>query len=60
MSDRRTPYGFYWGPMEVERVAEYRGRRVISIRTAHRHCEIHVSPEGRSIRVWIDGKEAGL
>ena len=51
-----TDYGFGWGPMEVGRMYfdEHHGR-VLGVKTEHRSLQVAVSPEGRSIRVWLDG-----
>ena len=55
-------YGFRWGPVWVTRLCmTRRGSRinyVLGVRTDHRKVEISVSGAGRSVRVWIDGKEA--
>ena len=53
-----TDYGFKWGPLEVMRLFEHRGRRVLRVSTDHHKVEIYVSPGGRSVRVYIDGREA--
>ena len=51
--DRTTDYGFTWGPMKVERVAEYCGTRALSVEVPGQpRIEILVSPKGRSIRVF--------
>lgn len=61
--DRLTQHGFTWGPMLVERWASFprssRGKtRVIGIRTPGGHVlNVYVSPTGRSVRVFRDGKE---
>ncbi len=57
-----TSYGFTWGPMEVRRLATFKGNRVLGIYieddgSQHPRLEIYVSPTGRSVRVWRDGKE---
>lgn len=55
--DENTRWGFIWGGIvEVTRVMQYRGSRVIRLKTPHRDVEICVSPTGRSVRVWIDGR----
>ena len=54
MADSRTPYGFEWGPMKVERCTEYRGSRVVLITTDTHTLEVCVSPKGNSIRAWLD------
>lgn len=51
---RTTPYGFEWGPMEVERCIEHGGIRVVTIKTDHHTLEVAVSPKGNSIRAWLD------
>lgn len=56
-----TQFGFTWGPVKVSRWASFpRGRgklcRVIGITGAGGHeLTIHVSPTGRSIRVFRKG-----
>jgi hypothetical protein len=59
MSDHE--YGFLWGPMNVSRLMTYRrGKRensVLGVFTEHHRVEINVSRTGRSVRVWVDGKE---
>lgn len=57
MSDEITDYGFEWGPMTVTRMTEYRGTRVIGIRSDGNELQVSVSPKGRSIRVWRNGAE---
>ena len=58
MTDQVTHYGFQWGPMEVERSLEYRGVRVVRLKTDKgRTLEVAVSPTGQSVRVWLDGKK---
>ena len=58
MSDSVTQYGFRWGPVTVGRVAEYRGRRVISITTdAGVRVEVCVSAKGHNVRVWKGDEE---
>jgi len=58
-----TAYGFTWGQVKVERlisVEPKKGRgtyRVLSVDTEHSKLEITVSPTGRSVRVFRDGKE---
>jgi hypothetical protein len=52
-----TDYGFVWGPMEVTRLAEFDGRVVVQIATTTgQMVEVHVSPTGRSLRVFKPGK----
>lgn len=54
-------YGFLWGPMNVSRLMTYvKGKqknRVLGIFTEHHRVEVSVSRTGRSVRVWVDGKE---
>jgi hypothetical protein len=56
------PYGFRWGPVDVTRILMgRRGTRVnyvLGVTTDHHKVEISSSGKGRSVRVWIDGKEA--
>lgn len=63
MSERLTEHGFEWGPIKVTRAAGIEGRRILFLKTIgngdrvwHR-VQICVSPAGRSVRVWLDGKE---
>lgn len=57
-----TPYGFTWGPIEVRRLATFKGNRILGVyidddKSARPRLEIYVSPTGRSVRVWRDGNE---
>lgn len=57
-----TPHGFKWAQIEVERTTDFRRRgrtwRVISLLVnGERRLEIYVSPTGRRLRVFRDGKE---
>jgi hypothetical protein len=57
--NRRTVFGFIWGPVTVERTATLPpgDRRVITVRTEHRELDVYVSATGRSVRVFSGGKE---
>lgn len=55
--DSETQYGFTWGPAEVTRMATFRETRVLGIRTGRHKVAVYVSPTGRSVRVFKDGKE---
>jgi len=56
-----TEYGFRWGPMEVERLSEIRGRGyMLGIKAQGARLEIYVSPTGRSVRVYRGGEELGV
>lgn len=49
------PYGFAWGPVEVERTASIDGQACLTIRTdAGKSISVYVSPTGRSLRVFRD------
>jgi len=57
-------YGFKWGQVVVERMASFMprvgspcSRKMLRVRTDSTAVEIYVSPGGRSIRVFKDGKE---
>lgn len=56
-------YGFEWGPVTVTRLASFspkagRGRYyMVEVRSVHHTLTIHVSPTGRSVRVFKGGKE---
>jgi len=55
-------YGFQWGQVNVERMADWPdGYKTLSIRpsggTHKQGIQIHVSPKGRSIRVFRNGEE---
>ncbi len=56
-----TDYGFAWGPATVERVAtiERAGKvyRVLQISSGGHLLNIYISPQGRSLRVFKDGRE---
>lgn len=58
--DDANRYGFRWGPMSVVRAATFAGdRRVLSITTdgSDDRLSVYVSPTGRSVRVFRNGKE---
>lgn len=67
--DGDTRFGFKWGPVAVERLADLPrdgGRcRVIGVYRVEgpnregldKILEIYVSPKGQSVRVWRGGKE---
>lgn len=47
-------YGFTWGPVKVQRTAVMpQGHHVLTVNG----LDIYVSPTGRSVRVFRDGKE---
>ena len=53
-----TPYGFTWGPVRVERIANFKPRKdreayVVGVND----LEIYVSKTGRSVRVFRGGRE---
>ena len=53
-----TQYGFTWGGAVVTRLAEFDGTVVIGVSTeAGESVAVYVSPAGRSVRVFQDGKE---
>ncbi len=55
---RTTDYGFEWGPVEVTRVLNHRGTRVLFIKSATGVAlQISVSPTGRSVRVFKGTRE---
>ena len=54
--DGNTRWGFKWGYVKVQRLTEHRGNRILGVDTPHRRLEICVSPTGRSVRVWLDGR----
>jgi len=41
-----TPYGFNWGHVKVERAAQVRGNRVITIKTPRDVLQVRVTPTG--------------
>lgn len=55
------PYGFGWGPMRVVRYASFQRPtglcRVLGIEVGKKRLHVYVSPTGRSVRVYLDGKE---
>jgi hypothetical protein len=60
MSDVEHMYGFTWGPMDVYRMAEINGRRVLRIKTEHHELQIAISPKGQNVMVWLDHQKMGL
>jgi hypothetical protein len=53
-----TRYGFQFGAAEVTRLTDFKGTAVIEVSTtAGRNVQIYVSPKGKSLRVFRDGKE---
>jgi len=56
-----TDYGFQWGPATVERASLIRRQggmyRVLQITAGGHLLNIYISPTGRSLRVFKDGKE---
>lgn len=53
-----TEYGFVWGPVEVARLMSLAdGRRALEVKTPYRRIEVYVSPTGRSVRVFCQGRE---
>lgn len=61
-----TPdHGFQWGPMTVVRRAIGSRRRgdstrcnyILGVETDHHELTVSVSATGRSVRVWLDGRE---
>ena len=53
-----TEYGFTWGPIEVTRLASVPKWGVcLAVETEKHKLNIYVSPKGRSVRVYLDGRE---
>lgn len=52
-----SDYGFEWGPLTVSRLATIRGSRVLGVEAGRNRVEVVVSPTGRSVRVYKNGKE---
>lgn len=62
-----TQFGFKWGPVEVRRLASFprtgggkcivMGLYVGEGDKREQKLEIYVSPSGRSVRCWRDGRE---
>lgn len=54
-------YGFRWGQLVVQRWMTHVNRRgtarLLGILTDHHELQVHVSPTGRSVRVWLDHVE---
>lgn len=61
MTFKLTDFGFRWGQIEVTRmssVARHNGvYRCVQVKTDHSAVDIYVSPTGRSIRIFKNGKE---
>ena len=51
-TDEDSDYGFVWGPLHVERLMIYRGRRVLGLKTRGVYIEIICSPRGRRVQIW--------
>lgn len=53
--------GFEWGPLVVERTMQIERKtgtsRVLHLTTPFGRYEVYVSPTGRSVRFFHDGKE---
>lgn len=56
MSSHDDQYGFRWGQVHVQRVMEYRGRKVISVAGDGIRVEVVVSPKGKNMQVWAIDK----
>ncbi|MGW3992178.1 hypothetical protein ACWEF6_01695 [Amycolatopsis sp. NPDC004772] len=53
-----TDYGFQYGAGLWERLADFRGTTVVRLTPDHgSNLEIYVSPTGRSVRVFREGRE---
>jgi hypothetical protein len=52
-----TDYGFIWEQLEVQRLAEIKGTKVVAIDAKSNRVTVYVSPTGRSVRVFKNGKE---
>lgn len=51
-------FGFRWGQLDVSRYFSLgTGQKCLAVLTDHTSIEVYVSPTGRSIRVFKDGKE---
>lgn len=55
--ENAAQFGFRWGPLDVVRNMEYRGRHSLSVLTDTHEVEVGVSAKGHSVRVWLDGVE---
>lgn len=47
-----TKYGFRWGPVEVMRAYADGRYHTLLLYTDHQEVQIHISPTGRSVRVY--------
>ncbi len=57
-----SDYGFAWGPVTVERIAaiERHNRgvyRILRVASDYTALEIHISPAGKTLRVFKNGEE---
>jgi len=57
-----TPFGFKWGPMEVERTSIKHDIHIVTVRPKQKGgrknaVTISVSKAGQSVRVFKNGKE---
>jgi hypothetical protein len=55
---KETPYGFSWGPMNIERVVSDEAKEWVVVNVeSKKHCvQVYVTKTGK-IRVWFDHKE---
>ena len=47
-----TNYGFRWGPVEVIRACADGRYHTLLLYTEHQEVQIHISPTGRSVRIY--------
>lgn len=52
-----NPYGFDWGPMQVNRTAHIEGRGyVVTVKTAHAEIQVYVTEKGRKVEAYRPGQ----
>lgn len=61
VSHSSTSYGFTWGPVTVNRLSTFPRKNglcfVLEVETDTQTLNIYVSPTGKSVRVFRNGKE---
>ena len=57
MLDEYADFGFIWCGIRVRRATNGPGSHVIQILVNNKTLNVHVSPTGRSVRAYLNGKE---
>jgi len=51
----QTKYGFKWEQIEVLRIAEFRGSRIVAVQSGKNEVQVIASPTGKSVTVTLNG-----